>query len=587
MKKKRITRFRSIRTSIIISFALLIVFALLTFLMISLQYTRHAVLENSTEYTSQLIGQVNSDIDSYITYMENISFIVSSNSDVSNFLYTADETGTSGRVSVVLRTIAETRDDITNIGILSDNGRYVLNYNGKMNPYVDFTQLSWYQSALEAEGKAVISSSHVQNLVEGRYDWVVTLSRRITRPAGTTAAAVFFVDLNYNSINTLCENINLGSKGYVFILDQNGNLIYHPQQQLLYSGLKEERIQEVMESTDTSFVTDDQHLYTISRSEYTGWTVVGVAYVPELLEDINAARRLYLIIAVLLFAVALGLAVLLSDAITKPIKQLENSMKEVEKGNFDHAVVGITTKNEIGRLSRSFNIMTGEIQKLMEQTEQEQKAKRKNELKALQNQMTPHFLYNTLDSIIWMAEWGKNKEVVLMTSSLAKLMRQSISNDREVVSVAEEVAYTESYLTIQKLRYKDKLEYEISVDEDIQQLEIVKLILQPLVENAIYHGIKYKEGKGMLRVLGWREEECIVLQVQDNGKGMDEETLEHIFEKHVRDTKSNGVGLNNVRERIQLYYGAEYGISFQSRPDLGTTATVRIPARKEAAHAEI
>lgn len=147
--------------------------------------------------------------------------------------------------------------------------------------------------------------------------------------------------------------------------------------------------------------------------------------------------------------------------------------------------------------------MTEEIRKLMEQSEREQRAKRKYELRVLQSQINPHFLYNTLDSIIWMAEWGKNQEVVKMTSSLARLLRRSISNDQEVVTIGEEIEYTEAYLTIQKMRYQDKLEYEIDVEEDIRAERVIKLILQPLVENAIYHGIKYKEGKGMIRIRGY------------------------------------------------------------------------------------
>lgn len=168
-----------------------------------------------------------------------------------------------------------------------------------------------------------------------------------------------------------------------------------------------------------------------------------------------------------------------------------------------------------------------------------------------------------------------------MTSSLAKLLRRSISNEQEVVTVAEEAAYTETYLSIQKMRYKDKLEYEILVDPEIMQEKVIKLILQPLVENAIYHGIKYKEGKGLIQIRGFRKGDQMILLVQDDGKGMDAEALAHIFEKHTRDTRSNGVGLNNVNERIQLYYGEEYGISFQSSPGKGTEAAIRLPFGRE------
>ena len=587
MKKNLLMRFRSIRTSVIVAFATLIVFALATYLVISLRYTQSSVLENSTEYTSQLIGQVNSDIDSYISYMENISSIVANSSDVWDYLF--DENQTEGRqeelrerITSVFKTIMDTREDITNIALLPEHKKVLINEGwDELNPYVEVGELSWYQEALENQGRTALSSSHVQNVIYGEYQWVVTLSRSITSVTKPDICGVFFVDLNYDAISKLCEKISLGNKGYIFVLDGNGSIVYHPQQQLIYSGMKQERIAEVMESRESSFLTEDDRLYTISRSEKTGWIVVGVSYLSELMKGANKARNLYLIIALLLFAAALLLAYLLSDAITRPITALEKSMKEVEKGNFEHAALEVCAENEVGRLSQSFNIMTEEIQNLMEQSRHEQRIKRKYELKALQAQINPHFLYNTLDSIIWMAEWGKTQEVVQMTSSLARLLRRSISNEREVVTVAEEVEYTQDYLTIQKMRYKDKLEYEILVDQEIAQEGIVKLILQPLVENAIYHGIKYKEGKGMIRIRGFRQEDKIVLQVEDDGSGMDEETLTHIFEKHTKDTKSNGVGLKNVNERLQLYYGTEYGLKYESKIGEGTTATVILPAREE------
>ena len=587
MKKNLLMRFRSVRTSIVVSFGALVAFALFTYFIISLQYTQSTVLENSTEYTSQLIGQVNNDIDSYISYMENISFIVANNSDVRDYLFTENLTWErSGqlqeRIGTLFQTVSDTREDITNIALLPDRREPLINDGrAELNPYTDIAELEWYQKALAAEGQAVISTSHVQNAIAGKYDWVVTLSRSITNKASPGVQGVFFVDLNYNSISDLCERISLGDRGYIYILDENGGIVYHPQQQLIYSGMKDELISEVMDTDTPSFLTDDGRLYTVSRSEATGWIVVGVSYVSELMAGADEARATYLLVAMVLLAVAMLLAFVLSDKITRPIKSLELSMKEVEKGNFSHVALEVRENNEIGRLSRNFNTMTREIQNLMEQSEKEQQAKRKYELKVLQSQINPHFLYNTLDSIIWMAEWGKNQEVVKMTSSLARLLRRSISNEQEVVTIEEEIDYTEAYLTIQKMRYQDKLEYEIEVDPDIRKEETVKLVLQPVVENAIYHGIKYKEGKGLIQIRGFREEGSIILRVQDDGRGMDQDTLEHIFEKHVRDTKSNGVGLQNVHERIRLYYGTAYGLSFESEPGKGTTVRIRLPGRRE------
>ena len=587
MKKNLLMRFRSVRTSIVVSFGALVAFALFTYFIISLQYTQSTVLENSTEYTSQLIGQVNNDIDSYISYMENISFIVANNSDVRDYLFTENLTWErSGqlqeRIVTLFQTVSDTREDITNIALLPDRREPLINDGrAELNPYTDIAELEWYQKALAAEGQAVISTSHVQNAIAGEYDWVVTLSRSITNKASPGVQGVFFVDLNYNSISDLCERISLGDRGYIYILDENGGIVYHPQQQLIYSGMKDELISEVMDTDTPSFLTDDGRLYTVSRSEATGWIVVGVSYVSELMAGADEARVTYLLVAMVLLAVAMLLAFVLSDKITRPIKSLELSMKEVEKGNFSHVALEVRENNEIGRLSRNFNTMTREIQNLMEQSEKEQQAKRKYELKVLQSQINPHFLYNTLDSIIWMAEWGKNQEVVKMTSSLARLLRRSISNEQEVVTIEEEIDYTEAYLTIQKMRYQDKLEYEIEVDPDIRKEETVKLVLQPVVENAIYHGIKYKEGKGLIQIRGFREEGSIILRVQDDGRGMDQDTLKHIFEKHVRDTKSNGVGLQNVHERIRLYYGTAYGLSFESEPGKGTTVRIRLPGRRE------
>lgn len=207
--------------------------------------------------------------------------------------------------------------------------------------------------------------------------------------------------------------------------------------------------------------------------------------------------------------------------------------------------------------------------------------KRQAQYLALQNQINPHFLYNTLDSIIWMAEGKKNEEVVLMTASLARLLRQSISNEDEVVPIANEVEYARGYLTIQKMRYKDKLEFQIAVDSSILYIPLIKLVLQPIIENAIYHGLKYKESKGLLIVKGFMKDGNAVLQVIDDGVGMDEETLAHIYDKHKVNYHSNGVGVYNVQKRLKLYYGEDYGITYTSELGKGTTATITIPGRQE------
>lgn len=571
-----------------VSFSVLMVIAVLIFLFIALNFTKNTIYENSINYTSQIVKQVNYDIDSYMDYMLNISSIIAANSDVSYYLYNTQQPEEElqeekERIISQFKTIRNSRNDIYNIAVVADNGRSILNEGeDQFTEYIDVREQSWYQAALSTKNLIAISSSHVQNAIQSSYKWVITLSRPLVNYKTGENGGVFFIDLNYNAISSLCSNNNIGGSGYIFILDENGNIIYHPQQQLMYGGLKTENIDEIMSSTKDHFQSEEgDKLYTISKSDMTGWTVVGAAYTSELLKNNKQAQMMYLLVAGVLLLGVIAISSIISREITKPIRQLRDSMSMVEEGRFDKANVPVTASNEVGSLSKSFNVMTERIHTLMEQNVYEQKQKRKNELKALQAQINPHFLYNTLDSIIWMSEAGRNDEVVLMTSALARLFRQSISNDKEQVTVAEEIEYVRSYLTIQKMRYKDKLEYSIDVSPEINHVMIIKFALQPIVENAIYHGLKYKDTKGNLSIRGYVRGKKAYITIADDGVGMEEAALEHIFDETKKEHKSNGVGVPNVQKRLKLYYGQEYGISYISRKGVGTVATVTVPLEEQ------
>ena len=579
-------RFKSIQNTMMSSFSVLMVIAVLVFLFIALNYTTQIIYENSINYTSQIIKQVNYDIDAYMEYLENISSVIATSSDVPRYLFDEQQseeerTQEKERILTQYKTITESRSDIYNIAAVAENGRNIVNSgDDELTEYIDIQSLDWYQAAMSSESGIAISSSHVQNAIKSSYKWVITLSRALYNQQTGKREGVFFVDLNYSSISDLCKNNNIGNKGYIFILDAQGNVIYHPKQQLMYGGLKTEKIDKIMECDSDYLISEEgeeDKIYTISRSKKTGWIVVGAMNTSELLKDNKQVQILYFIVAAVLLLAVILISSLLSREITKPIRQLRDSMSMVEEGEFEKANVDITTENEIGSLSKSFNVMTERIHTLMDQNVYEQKQKRKIELRALQAQINPHFLYNTLDSIIWMSEAGRNEEVVEMTSALARLLRQSISNDQELVAVEKEIDYVRSYLTIQKMRYQDKLEYSIDIDPEIRFVEIVKLTLQPLVENAIYHGLKYKESKGNLDIRGFADGKDAVITIRDDGIGMEEQTLAHIFDEAEKEHKSNGVGVSNVQKRLQLYFGPEYGISYESKRGEGTMAIVRVP----------
>lgn len=606
MKEKKKNRdvlrhFKSVRSALFAAISVMVLCAVVIVVAISLRFTRTSVFDNAVVYTRTIVRQTNQNIDSYIDYMDNIVTMVSGSRDTQSFLYNKDEetlqvSECRQRLVEQFRTILKSRSDIRNIGLIQKDGNRLFNNGGQQkNAYLDLDTQAWYKNAITSN-RSVLTSSHVQHVIRGERPWVITVSRGVRNFTGSgNREGVVFIDLNYSAISELCDQNSIGSKGYVFLLDQDGNVVYHPQQQQLYNELQTENIDLVMNTDKETLMDgsgDNAKIYTISRSEKTGWTVVGCTNVAELLKDSKKARSIYVLVAAILVIVALVLSNLIARNITRPLQQLRDSMARVQEGDFRAAEVEVTSRNEVGSLTRSFNVMTSRIQELMKQNIYEQQQKRKSELKALQSQINPHFLYNTLDSIIWMAEGKKNEEVVVMTASLARLLRQSISNEEEQVPIGQEVEYARSYLTIQKMRYKDKLEFQIQVDAQIMGVPIIKLVLQPLIENAIYHGLKYKEGKGLLIVRGYREGENAVIQIKDNGAGMDEQTLSHIFEKHKVNYRSNGVGVYNVQKRLQLYYGMDYGITYSSRQGEGTTASIvipmnMIPMKQEADHEKI
>ena len=592
MKKKNLSarfigKFSSIQSVIFATVAILVLSAVVIVTGVSMKFTNNSIFENSSEYTHTIIQQMNQNIDSYIDYMENIAYLISSNEDVQDYFF--DETvDNEGRYRILnqFRTILDSRSDIRNVGIISKNGRMLINDGSKsVNQDLDLNTQEWYSKALKSPNGPILTSSHVQHIISGERPWVITLSRGIRDRSGSgEKEGVFFIDLNYSAISELCDQSTVGTKGYAFILDAKGNIVYHPQQQQLYNELQTENISLIMDADKDTVLTDTGNngkLYSISRSDKTGWTVVDCTNVRELLSKSRQAQSVYVLTAIVLVIVALLFSRFMARSITLPIQKLRDSMKKVQEGDFSVSDVVVDSRNEIGSLTKSFDVMTHRIQELMEQNVHEQEEKRKSELKALQSQINPHFLYNTLDSIIWMAEGKKNEEVVLMTASLARLLRQSISNEDEVVPIANEVEYARGYLTIQKMRYKDKLEFQIDVDPSILYIPLIKLVLQPIIENAIYHGLKYKESKGLLIVKGFMKDGNAVLQVIDDGVGMDEETLSHIYDKHKVNYHSNGVGVYNVQKRLKLYYGDDYGITYESEKGKGTTATITIPGRQE------
>lgn len=470
---------------------------------------------------------------------------------------------------------------------MSRSGEVVLSDRTKqVNPYADFMVTDWYLRPLSYTKDIIVSPSHVQNLVQGEYPWVISISKAITDPLTEAVTGVLVVDLNYSAIAGICENAQIGSGGYIYLIDSRGSLIYHKQQQLIHANLKSEYIHEVLavREHDEAYLLreDDRSVYLLDYSSLTDWTAVGVVKTEELI-DKHGMIVFFALMAISAVSLAAVMAALISTAITRPIKQLESTMHEVEQGDLS-VRADTSLNNEIGHLSRAFNSMVEHTNALMAQRVEDEKEKRHSEIRALQAQINPHFLYNTLDAIIWMAASGKNDEVMEMTSALARLFRTSISSDHRLVPLSMEKENILSYLTIQKMRYEDKLTYTLDMPERFDAFLLPKLILQPIVENAIYHGLKPLPDGGMVHIHALERGGCLVLSVEDNGVGMDEEQIRRLFIQKPQD--SHGIGVVNVHSRIRLLFGEPYGLFYSSRSGCGTRVEILLPMLTEEKEAE-
>ena len=586
------SKFKSIQSSIFCAVSILVLSAVLVVTVVSLRYTNSSIYENSVMYTQTIIKQLNQNIDSYISYMDNIASVIAQSGDAYKYLYsekgygaTKDENYSEYRQRLVeqFKTILKGRADIRNIGIVrEDKNSPSLFDNGLSvrNTYVDLNTQPWYADAVGKYDRYNLTSSHVQNVIKGERPWVITLSRGIRNYTGTEAEdGVVFLDLNYSAISELCAQSSMGDKGYVFILDQNGNIVYHPQQQQLYNELQTENISLVM-NAKSDIVTvgkgDDEKIYALSHSDITGWTIVGCMNMSELLRNSRQTRSIYVLVAVGLIIVALLISSLIARNITLPIQKLRDSMKSVQKGNFDIEDIEVISDNEIGSLTRSFNVMTHRIRELMEQNVKEQEQKRKIELKALQSQINPHFLYNTLSLINWKALAAGEEDISRMTLALSTFYRTALNRGRNVLQVETELSNTRAYLEIQSMLHDGDFDYEIEAQTEILQCESLNLILQPLVENAIHHGIEEKtDGRGKITVRGWKEDNCVWFMVEDNGVGMEQEVADKILTM-----ESKGYGVRNVDERIRLCYGEKYAMKVESVAGKGTKMTIHFPARR-------
>lgn len=433
--------------------------------------------------------------------------------------------------------------------------------------------LSYPVAGPETAGEVRISSPHVESLLVNYYPWVVSYQKRMKDKEGKEDLVV--LDMRFSQIAHYVDDVGIGKHGYCFIMDRAGNIIYHPQQQLIFAGLKGTELGWLTEMADGT-AEENGVIYTVRTREDSGWRIVGVSFVDEMVTD--HVRSVVLIVTALLLAalaVTFVSSILLSRMISRPIQELVKAMGDFEKDAAEFAYQPVQGSREIQSLSNSFGHMVLRIQELMTQVRNEEISLRKTELRALQAQINPHFLYNTLDSIGWMCEEGRNQEAVEMVNALARLFRISISKGHELIPIEKELEHAKSYLKIQKFRYKNQFRYTFDVDQECLSYFCNKITLQPIIENAIAHGLNRMVDEGLIRIGIHAIGDTIEFTVEDNGIGMSAEQCRSILHKEPGD--NTGIGIKNVNDRIRIYFGEQYGIRIESEPDVGTKVIITMP----------
>jgi two-component system sensor histidine kinase YesM len=410
------------------------------------------------------------------------------------------------------------------------------------------------------------------------------------------------ISLKEEAILQYLHNVQSEDGSFTSIIDKNNQAIASINSPLVQHIMEDPQVMSSILSGKSGSLMSKQgsNLYMLN---YTGinvapWTLVHVQSQKSLLDKLYSMKVYSSFILLVSITFSFGIAVLISSNISKPLALLEKSMNKVRFRQFD-VQFEYPYEDEVGKLGRSFNIMKEEIHNLIRQKDgyisqlqmeqervyAEQRLKRIAEIRALQSQMTPHFLYNTLDSIKWMAEKNNQFEISQMITALALFFRTSLNKGKEMIPLSEEVAHATSYLTIQEMRYRDRFTYEFHVDRWIENQLVPNFILQPLIENAIYHGIKPMEKQGRIRIRTESAGDCMLLSVEDNGAGIHPVKLQLIRKRFqtIQADIAEGYGLYNVNDRLKLIFGEEYGLDIESESGMGTKVTARVPLapRKE------
>ena len=570
----------SIQSSIFIYFTVTAIIAIALISLIMFQRFTNSLNATIIEENSGIIGQVGESIDSYLRNSMKIS-----DSIYYNVIKNTDISG--NEIKKGMNLIYVNNDNmIEDIALISGSGELIESMPAlRLKDNINVLEKDFFKKSMAESEYIYFSMPHIRNLFdqnESSYSWVMSLARAVEiTDEGKATQAVLLINLNYVFFEELFSNVNLGNGGYIYLTNDRGDIIWHPRQNEIYSGRFDENNKYAAGLKDGISVENyggKKVTLNVRTIGYTGWKLVGVT--PNATLNIYGIKfRFFVVFVADLFLFLLAMInAFISDKISNPIKRLDTSVREIESGNLDVEIVP-SGSYEVEHLGKSIKNMLGRIKVLMSDLVDEHNAKRKSEFDTLQSQINPHFLYNTLDIIVWMIENENSDKAVSIVTALAKFFRISLSKGKNIITVKDEIEHVRNYLMIQNMRFKNRFEYSIEADEEVLLYSSLKLMLQPLVENAIYHGMEFMDGDGEIDVKVSKEGESLYFTISDNGLGMSKEMVDKLLSKDIMPSKKgSGIGVKNVNERIKLYFGNEYGLRVESEPDEGTKIIIHLPA---------
>ena len=583
IRQGRFSGLASIRAKFILYFLVLSLVPLIMLAFFSYRVYLSILQANVQSYTSEVIGRVDRNLQLYLNDLEQIlelrddyyilQFInLSLAGDIEgNRKYTF-------RLWENLNNIKKIKTDLRDVSIITRDGVKIGCYGVT---HADLSESELFQALANRSSRepAMIPWGPHPDWLGGE---VFSVGRAIYGDYGNFLG-IMNLDVDMRLLDRICRNVQLGKTGYIMLVDKNGRIIYHPEAEVVGKSVRlllgKPTGNGWAAAADMPRFGPGGQVITVKTFAHIDWKIIGVSNRMELTGELVKVSRLSLALILGSIVAVILVALFLANLLTKPIKELQHSMRLASEDL--NTNVTVRSNDEIGELGEAFNQMLAKIRQLIEQSVQEQKKLRRTEMQALQEQIKPHFIYNTLDLIIGLLETNKNDDVINMVEALGAFFRTSLSHGHELITIREEVEHIRNYLYIQRFRHGDKYDYRLDVDEALLDRKTIKLVLQPLVENAIYHGVRELEHPGgLIMVRGYSEDGRVILEVIDNGLGMDEEKTAEINACLKEETKPEGekryFGLRNVNERIILAFGREYGLQLASS-SAGTTVTVRLP----------